>query len=201
MLYHSRGHKMGQSGFTIVELIIAMVLLGIVVGFTYTFFNTTINQYFGLQRDADAFYSLAGHYQRIANVLRGVTDVTSAEANEITTYAYFSPNDANVSIIRYYIENGDMLAEVTPMTANPPAGTPLDGEKRTYTIINDFYSASGVDTFVYLDAGGTALTLPISDLHTIKGIKVNLAVASEAPSTNTQALTLQVSLRNRKTNL
>jgi len=193
-------HK-NQKGFTLSELMVVMVLIGIMVSFTYTVFNMSINQYFELQRDGDAFYSLSQHYQRLANVLRGSTGITNAASSDLTVYAYFSPNDSTVSQIRYYISGTSMMADITPMTANPPGGTPLTAQKKTYTIIPNFYSAPGVDTFVYLDAANTVLTPPISDLNTIKAIKINLAVSSVKPSISHQALTIQISLRNRKTNL
>lgn len=193
--------KLVEQGFTIVELTVVIVLVGIVSTFAFTFFNTSTNQYLSLQQDADSFNGLASHYQRLANVLRGLTDITAAGANDITLYAYFSPNDAYVSLIRYYISQDKMLADVTPLTSNPPSGTLITSSQKTYTIINNFYSTPGVDTFVYLDSSGSTLPMPISDLHTIKGITVNLAVPSKSPSDTSQALTLQVSLRNRKTNL
>jgi prepilin-type N-terminal cleavage/methylation domain-containing protein len=190
-----------QRGFTIVELVVVLFLVGIITTFAFTFFNTSTNQYLALQQDADSFNGLAGHYQRLANVLRGLTDITSASANDMTLYAYFSPNDNYVSLIHYYLSGNKLLADVTPMSANPPNGSPLTASKKTYTIIDNFYSTPGVDTFVYLNSSGSAMTLPISDLHTVKGIRVNLAVPSKSPSNTSQALTLQVSLRNRKTNL
>jgi len=200
-LGHKRHHQ-NEDGFTISELTVVMVLIGILVGFTYTFFNSTINEYFAMQRSSDAFYSLSQHYQRLANVLRGITGISSATDNDLVCYAYFSPRDAIVSQLHYYISGGNMLADVTPMTADPTAGgTPITAQKKTYTIINQFYSAPGVKTFVYLDANGSTLTTPISDLNAIKGIVVHLAVSAAAPNTDTQALTVQVSIRNRKTNL
>jgi len=196
------GRKLkNQSGYTIAELAVVMVLVGIMVGFTYTFFNSTIYQYFTIQRDADAFYSLAQNYQRLANVLRGATGINSASNNDLDCYAYFAPDDTYVSDIHYYISNGSLLADVTPMTANPPNGSPITAQKKTYTVIDKFYSQPGVNLFTYLDANGAVLTTPVSDLNTIKGIKISLAVSSAAPNTDTQALTVQISIRNRKTNL
>jgi hypothetical protein len=85
------------------------------------------------------------------------------------------------------------------MTANPPIGTPQTNKLKTYTIIDNFYQPSGSSLFTYLDSSGNALTLPISDLQTIKGVQVNLA--AKGSNGSNQALNVQVSLRNRKTNL
>ena len=190
-----------SSGFTIVELLVVMAVAAIVSTFAFTFFNTTLSQYFALQQNSISFNDLASHYQRLANVLRGLTDISSASDNDLSVYAYFSPNDAYVSLIHYYISNGQLLADVTPLNANPPNGTLLTAQKKTYTIISQFVSVPGVSTFVYIDGSGTVLPTPVTAEHTVQIIKVNLAVPSKAPSLTNQSLTLQVSLRNRKTNL
>lgn len=193
-----------QKGFTLTELSVSMVVIGIVIIGAFTIFNNSINSYLGLQQDASEFQNLTVGSQRIGNVLRGLTDITTATENEVTLYAYFSPNDSYVSLIRYYISgsNPSLYADVTPMTANPPGGSLINSSKKTYTIIENFYQQQGVNTFTYLDANGTALTMPISDLHTIKGIKVSLAVPINVPTANgSRVVNVQVSLRNRKTNL
>lgn len=193
-----------QDGFTLVELIVVMVLTGIITVAAYTFFNTSFSQYLSLQKEGTTFTDLALQSQRLANVLRGATDITAATDSEVTCYAYFAPSDKYVSTIRYYktADNNKLLADVTRMTSNPPLGTPIAGSTKTFTIIPAFYQAAGVKTFVYLDAAGSALTMPITDLKTIKGMQVNLAVPGGTSSdTTNQAVSLQVSLRNRKVNL
>jgi len=198
-LFHRNTRR--QRGFTLVELMIIIVLTGIMVTTFFAFSNDSISQYLALQKDGTDFTDLSYQSQRIGNVLRGLTDITSESADEITCYAYFSPNDAYVSLIHYYKNAGNtqLLADVTPMTANPPIGTLITSQKRTYTIINNFYQASGVSTFVYLDDSGSPMTLPVADEHAIKGIQVNLA--ARGANNSDQTLSVQVSLRNRKTNL
>lgn len=192
------------AGFSIAELVIGLAVIGILIVILYPFFNQTIRQFFTLEQEGLMFSQLSIQSQRVAKVLRGATDVTQAQSSEVTVYAYFAPNDTYVSLIHYY-KNGAgtrLLADVTPMTANPPAGTLITAQKRTVTIIENFYSAPSVNTFEYLDAAGTTLTTPIADLHTIKGMRVNLAVPITLPSqTGNDTITSQVSLRNRKTNL
>ena len=193
-----------QSGFSLVELMIVIVMVGVVSTTTYTFFVTSFNQYLALQTEGMVDADLALQSQRIASVLRGVTDITAATNADVTLTAYFSPSDAYVSQIKYY-KNGPgnkLLADVTPYTANPPTGTLITASKQTYTIVDPFITLSGVNTFEYLDSAGTAMTVPIADLHTVKGVRVNLASPVKSPtSTGNSAMNIQVSLRNRKTNL
>ena len=203
MLHHKRlsVHKPFSRGFTLVELMIIMTLIGIISLTFYSFVNTSLSQYLSLQKDGSDFTDLSYQSQRVGDVLRGLTDIISESANDVTCYAYFSPNDAYVSLIHYYKTAGNkqLLADVTPLTANPPNGTLITNKKQTYTIISNFYQASGVTTFVYLNDAGSPLTLPISDEHTIKGMQVNLA--ARGAHSSDQSISLQVSLRNRKVNL
>jgi hypothetical protein len=183
---------------------VAIAVISIISTTFFTFFNNSINQYLSLHRDSLAFADLATQSQRIGNVVRGITDITLANDNELTAYAYFAPSDTYVSVVHYYLTNSNtkLKADVTHMTANPPIGTPISSSLKTFKIIDSFYLPTGIKTFTYYDAANNALTPPIADQHTIKSIKISLAVPSKAPvaSSNTTMI-VEVSLRTRKTNL
>lgn len=191
-----------QHGFTLVELLVVISLSAIIMITFASFFNNYLILYSQYQKDATNFSEMANQSTRIADVLRGLTDITSVGSNSLTAYAYFSPVDAYVSQVTYYLStNGkQVLVDVTPMTANPPNGTLLTANKKTYTIISNFYQPVGGSLFTYYDASGTVMTLPISDEHSIMSIQVNLAEPVSHSSTG-QSLNVSVSLRNRKTNL
>lgn len=181
-----------------------MILAALISLVAFSVFNTLINQYFGLQKDGSEFTNLASQSQRIANVLRGTTDIVSESDSDLTVYAYFSPNDTYVSQVHYYLNGGSttLYADITPMTANPPIGSLITAQKTTHTIINDYHVLSGLKLFVYLDDSGTVMSLPIADEHSIKRIQINLAVPADHPTPGgNQQISLQVELRNRKTNL
>jgi len=203
LLYHNPSpYSLAQErGFTLVELLIVMILSLIVSLAFYTFFKSDLFLYLNLQADASNFTTLAAESERVATVVRGITDITSVSSNDLQIYAYFAPTDTYVSQVHYYLNAAqtELLVDVTPMTANPPTGTPITNQKKTYIIIDNFKQSPNTNLFVYLDGAGNPLTLPITDLTTIKGVQINLAVA--ATPQNNQAMTVQVSLRNRKTNL
>jgi prepilin-type N-terminal cleavage/methylation domain-containing protein len=190
-----------QAGFSLVELVIVMTLTLIMSTMFYTFFKTNLFTYLNLQQDASSFTDVASQSARIANVLRGATDITSAGSNDLVAYAYFYPTDTYVSQVHYYLNAGSTIlyADVTPMSSNPPTGTLLTAKKKTYTVVSNFQQTTGLSLFEYLDSGGNAMGLPIADLHTVKGVRVNLG--ADTTGSPNQAMTLQVSLRNRKTNL
>lgn len=191
-----------EAGFTIVELNVTILLIGILSLVIYASFNTSIQSYFGLQKQSMNFTEMAVQTQRISNVLRSSTDIVSAADSDITVYAYFSPADQYVSKVRYYKNPSktQLMADVTRMTSNPPVGTEIISTKRTYTILSYYSEVSGNKLFTYLDATGNTLAMPISDLQTIKGIRVSLTSPSSQTGVN-QTINTQVSLRNRKTNL
>ncbi len=192
-----------QSGFTLIEVTVTITLAAIVSTIFFTGLNVSLSQYLQLQKTGTQFSELASSSQRIANVLRGTTDFVSLGINEVTVYAYFYPNDTYVSLIRYYLnaESNVLLADVTPMSSNPPNGTPITTNTKTYTVISNYHKAQGSDLFTYLDASGNVLSLPVSDQHIVKGMKILLAVPGSSSSDASQTMTLSISLRNRKTNL
>jgi prepilin-type N-terminal cleavage/methylation domain-containing protein len=196
-------HSAGETGFTLVELVVSITLMAIIGTTFLVFFKSSLFDYLDLQSDATSLTQLSSQEMRVATVVRSLTDITSATANDISIYAYFYPSDTYVSIVHYYLRQNSgvkqLMADVTPMSANPPIGSPLTAQKRTYTIIDNFYQPSGTSLFAYLGASGNTLTLPITDLTTIKGIQVNLATTLK--DGGNQSVQVQVSLRNRKTNL
>jgi len=203
MLFH-RQQPRSQRGFTLPELMIVMAVIAVVTTAMFTFVSTSVRRYVALQGDSATFGQLATQAQRLAQVLRGATDISAVSADDITAYAYFFPNDTYVSLVHYYknAAKTQLFADVTPMSANPPIGAPIPSKIKTYTIIDKLHTNGAVQTFTYLDSVGNPLTLPMSDLHTIKGIQISLAVPADAVSPNSSStITLQVSLRNRKTNL
>lgn len=195
-------NRKNQHGFTLSELTVVIVLIAIVSITAFTLINTTIKRYFPLHEEGLAFTELSYGSQRVAKVLRGLTDISQADSDGITCYTYFAPQDEYVSLVQYYKSNGSLKVDVTPMTANPPIGTPITANKKTYTVIQKLYVPPSTQTFVYIDANNSVMSVPISDLHTIKAIQVNLGIPLDNPSVGgSDTISLQVSLRNRKTNL
>lgn len=193
-----------QNGFTITELLIAIVLIGVIGTTFFVFFKSSFFNYLNLQKDATTFTQLDTQANRVSNVLRSTTDIVSVDANDLVVYAYFYPSDTYVSLLHYYVTttNGvkQLKADLTPMDANPPVGAPITGEMRTFVVIDSLFQEPGAALFEYLSSSGSTLGLPITDLQTIKGMRVNLA-ATTATGGGNQAIHVEVSLRNRKTNL
>jgi len=195
-------HKLSSQGYTLVELLVSMTLL-VIIGMVFlVFFKSALFSYLNLQTDASNFTELSSQEMRISSVIRGLTTINSASANDLSIYAYFYPNDTYESLTHYYLnQSGNttkLMVDVTPMSANPPIGTPLTAQEKTYTLLDSFYKPSGSSLFTYFDNGGNQLTPPISNLDTVEAIRVNLGTT--VSSGGNQSLQVQMSLRNRTTN-
>ena len=192
-----------QAGFTLVELLVSIALIAIIGSTFLTFFKSTLFNYLNLQHDASAFTNLDTQAMRVANVIRSTTGIVSVADNDMVIYAYFYPSDTYVSKLHYYLQTTSgsvqLKADLTPMDANPPIGNPIIAQARTFTIIDEYYQPTGSSLFTYLNSAGAALPLPITDLQTIKAVRINLA--AKTATNGNQTMNVQVSLRNRKTNL
>ncbi len=198
MLHLNADRKPRSFGFTIVELLVSIAVLSLVL-ITFTiFFKQSLYGYLDLQYNATSLTKLYVKSQRLIRVLRGATKIDTADANNLTAYAYFYPSDQFVSKLHYYIDSSgktpELKVDLTPMTANPPIGTPITAKQRTMTIMDNFYQPNGVDLFSYLNASGQPIDTPVSQLNSIRAIKVNLAMKTAAGSNYTTSL--RVTLRN-----
>lgn len=196
--------RSAQAGFSLIELMLVIAIVGVITTTIYTFFNNSVSQYIALQTNSVRHGELTVQSQRMASLVRGLTDINVATTSELSMYAYLSPRDTTVSLIRYYksADGTKLYADVTPMSANPPTGTPVTADKKTITLLDNFYTVGGINLFTYLDSAGNTLANPVTDLRTIKGIKMTLAVTSTAPVANgNETVSVQVALRNRKSNL
>lgn len=197
-----RHNQQEEQGFTILEMVIVITLIGTLSVIFFVVFKTTLVSYIDLQKQATSFGQLSTQAERIANVLRGTTSISNASDNELTVYTYFYPSDAYVSQVRYYVVNGAtkrLYADLTPMSANPPLGTLQTDKKKSFVVIDNFYQSSGGKLFTYMNAVGATLPTPVTDLSVVKTIQINLAAQLE--NMRSQDINVQVLLRNKKNNL
>lgn len=196
-------HRSRESGFTLAETMIVILLIGLVSSLIFSIFSSTFLGYLKLQSQASTVGQLSFQSNRVTNVLRSTIGIESANDNDLTVFAYFYPSDAYASKVHYYVkDNGDkkmLLADLTPMDGNPPTGVPDLTKKKTLQIVDDLYLPTGTKLFTYLNAGNSPISTPVPSTDTIKSIRLNLGASLDKK--NSQNLDVQIVIRNRKSNL
>ena len=169
-----------QKGYTITEIIIVIMFVGILIPAMFTFFDGVMSGYVRLQEEGLAFSQLSGDSQKINNVMRGLVDFRSTATeltnnpNELKLYAYFSPNDDKASLVRIYLSdnNTKLKVDVTPRTADYPYGTEVTDPNliKHYTVIENFDKKKNL--FEFLDENNNLLTIDSStNLNDVKDRK------------------------------
>lgn len=186
-----------------IELVIALALLGLISTAFFTLFNSTFFGYLDLQKQASSTTQLSVQTARLSDVLRSLISIELAKDNELKIYAYFYPSDAYTSRIHYYlVTNGayrQLKADLTPMDGNPPTGQLLTNQTKTYSLVDNYYLPAGKTLFTYYNGFNAQLTTPITDFGAVKSIAIQLAAKNDGHPD--EQMNLQVTLRNRKTNL
>lgn len=192
-----------QKGFTIVEMMIVIVVAGLLLSSFSAIYNNNIIFLFNEEQNNISLNELQLESQRIGNVVRGTTGIVSASNNSLSFYAYFYPNDQYVSLVSYYLNSSgnQVLASVTPMTSNPPIGTPITSNIQYYTIISNYFNPPGTNLFNYFDNGNNSVTPTSSNLNTIAGIQINLSEPLAGFPGKNQSLNYFVNLRNFNTTI
>ena len=76
-----RSNKINNKGFTLIELLVSMIMVVLLFISFGTFFINYTTLYYGLQTDASNSVQMTQEIERIASVLRGVTEITSASSD------------------------------------------------------------------------------------------------------------------------
>ena len=199
-----------QKGYTITEIIIVILFIGILIPAMFTFFDGVMSGYIRLQEEGLSFSQLSGDSQKVNNVIRGLVDFKSTASeltnnpNELKLYAYFSPNDDKASLVRIYLSdnNTKLKVDVTPRTADYPYGTEVTDPNlvKHYTVVENFDKKKNL--FEFLDENNNTITMNSSTpMNSIKNIKINLAAKKSKNSSESIDMSSIINLRNRKNNL
>ena len=189
-----------QAGFSMVELLISAVVLGIMSGAIYLFFGPTVSSFFKIQETSIDINDKTTAMYRIAQVLRTGTTISEATSTSLTIYAYFSPQDSVLSKVRYYYSHTDKTLKVDRIRAvgTAPNYTYPTANTETKLLLNKV-ALSG-EVFSYADANGGTGPFMLDTYKDIKSIAINF----DSPTTHRaekNQMKIDVELRNRKTNL
>lgn len=190
-----------QSGFSMVELLISTLLVGIMSGVIFIFFSSAFENFFKIQQSSIVTNDKIQVIYRMAQVIRSGTTITEASSSALTIYAYFSPQDSVLSQVRYSYSSTAKTVTVERIKAvgSAPNYTYPAANKETRVLLRET-SLSG-DLFSYRDANGTAGTFSIDTFKDIKTVIVDLNTARDFKTSDASQLKTSVEIRNRKTNL
>ncbi len=191
-------HK--QQGFTTLELLVTMFIIGIMSALVLAFVVSVPNQMIKIQNVSITAVDRQQALTRIAQVLRSGRSITEATGTRLTVYAYFSPGDSNLSQVTYYVDTTTKSLKVERIQAvgTVPNLTYPIANKKTSVLLRNFTPTSSL--FSYHDADGNSGPFDATTYKDIKTITVDLSSTAEKASVNLQYKTT-VLMRNRKTNL
>jgi len=157
----------GQSGFTLLELVVVTVILAIVAGITVQLLTSGVDAYHFISNRKDALQSARLALQRINRDIREVADQDSIS---IANATFLQFKDIKGNAIEYSFSDGQLTR-------------------------NGYLLADGIQSFRfrYKKADGTFLATPQDSLSFVWGILIELTVKVDDQSV---ALKSQIFPRN-----
>lgn len=180
---------------------IVIVVVAILFATFGVFFDSNLISFLDQQQNSIELTGLQEKSALMGDVIRGTTGIVEANNNNLELYSYFNLTDQYVSLVDYYLNSSktELLASVTPMSANPPIGQPITSETKTYVVISKYDYLPGSSLFTYYGLGQNQLFPPINNNNLIISVGINLVSPIAGSNNKTQSLDLVVSLRNRNT--
>jgi prepilin-type N-terminal cleavage/methylation domain-containing protein len=189
-----------EDGYSLLELLVVIVITGMIALPLSTFFIKGLSSFQFIQVQSDTALELQTLTDRVAKVVRGVTNVDTASPNTLIVYGYFSPQDTVIKKIRYFVNGTNLNIGVTPPSGTAPNYTYLSSDEVITTTRIDL--AMGANSlFTYFDDAGNQLT---GSFQPGQVKEIGIFVAAN-PNTRQIPVPISIStkitLRNLKTNL
>lgn len=185
-----------QSGFSIVELLVAMIIISILSGIVYIFFSSSINDFIKIQTTNNVTTDRTRAMNRMIQVIRGVNRIEVAADNNLTVYTFFSPTDNIPSKVTYNYKPELKKIEVTHVLAEgvAPNYTYDTADAKTHTILSEIELSKPL--FNYVDKlGGTG---PFDDTNYNNITQIGISLSGKTVG-NIMPIDMETSilLRNR----
>lgn len=192
-MMRSRRRRVGDDGFSLIELLVAAALMGIVMSFVVTTVvrvrGVSVDQ--RLRGDSVAIASVA--MNNMSKALRAATplDQNSTATPRLPAFVSAAPNDivfytslnGPLRRVHYFIDSSRVLWE--EVTVADPASSPY----WTFTAapslrqIGSRIPTTAPPLFAYFDDTGAAVSVPTTDvllLQTIRTVQVSLTIQADS---------------------
>ena len=191
--------KKRRSGFTLVEIVIALGLFSILAAMLSTFLSKSLWSYRIKKQDSELQEKAAHVMREFEQMTRAGNKVILAEANELKFYRFFDLASVSPTQVRYFKEGNEFKIGITePIGTEPNVTYPSSGE-RIDLIVGDVTNLDSI--FKYYDGNGVELPLPM-DTTKIRMVELEITL-DQNPNIPPEAVTevTKVTLRNMKDNL
>jgi len=191
--------KKRRSGFTLVEIVIALGLFSILAAMLSTFLSKSLWSYRIKKQDSELQEKAAHVMREFEQMTRAGNKVILAEANELKFYRFFDLASVSPTQVRYFKEGNEFKIGITePVGTEPDVTYPQSGE-RIDLIVGDVTNLDSI--FKYYDGNGVELPLPM-DTTKIRMVELEITL-DQNPNVPPEAVTevTKVTLRNMKDNL
>lgn len=193
-------HLNSQSGFTLLELLIVIVITSLIAIGLGTFTVNSLNTYQYAVAQVNSSNDVLNYIDRLSKVIRGTTSIVTATSSSIVFYGYFSPRDAVPDKIRYFVSGTTLQSGNIQASGTGPNYTYDPATEVVKTLATNL-AVGSTPVFTYYDDLGNQLTGAFSASQ-IKQVGIYIAVNPQ-PARVPIAISSQtrITLRNMKTNL
>lgn len=196
----TRKHSHGQSGYTILELLVVISIITIIVGPLALFFTRGLLSYSQLDMQTNAATELGILSGKITSVIRNATSVDTAQDNTFIFYSYAKPTDTVVSEYRYFVSGNTLSMGITPASGTAPNYTYLSANEVVKVVRTDL-AMNSQPMFTYFDTNGAQLSGTF-DVTTVRQVGLFLSVnPNTVQLAKAISVTNRVAIRNLKDNL
>ncbi len=198
-----------ESGFTLVETLITLIIFLIVLVGTLNLYNDTINTNNALTGNLNAQLEIREAFRSMLSYIRSASP-SAAGAYTIDTasstyFAFYSDidNDGIKEKVRYFLSGNTLKMGVIKPTGNPPVY--VAANEKISALISDVANPVATPIFSYFDSSynGSTAALPVPiNIPAVRLIKINVLIDHD-PTKPPVAISFstQVSIRNLKDNL
>lgn len=138
----------GDAGFTLIEIIVAMVLMGTLAVFIAMFLWYDVNMYQKVVANTDGLQSSRMALQRMASDIR---QIANQDSIIIANSSALKFDNANDSLVSYLYAGGELRKNSYPFLKNVSAFQ-----------------------FIYYDESGSSISSPVSDFGQISTVRVSI---------------------------